>query len=170
MKNSRYMTSSEAASTLNVRPSTLYSYVSRGMIRSEASGDGKRSRMYRSEDIERLKNRKKARRNPGWAVKRALQTGDPVLESGITLITDERLYYRGRDVLTLASAESFERVAALIWTGDPKFRFPIPSHRSIDYGEAGQTGVISSPWSGFKRCFPWRKQRTWPRWTCDGPR
>ena len=125
MQYRRYMTSSEAAGALNVSPSTLYSYVSRGLIRSEASGNGKRTRMYRSEDIERLKARKKARRNPGWAARRALHSGDPVLESAITLITDEKLYYRGRDALELAAAESFERVAALIWTGDPKFSFPI---------------------------------------------
>ncbi len=125
MQYRRYMTSSEAAGALNVSPSTLYSYVSRGLIRSEASVNGKRTRMYRSEDIERLKARKKARRNPGWAARRALHSGDPVLESAITLITDEKLYYRGRDALELAAAESFERVAALIWTGDPKFSFPI---------------------------------------------
>lgn len=125
MQYRRYMTSSEAAGALNVSPSTLYSYVSRGLIRSEASGNGKRTRMYRSEDIERLKARKKARRNPGWAARRALHSGDPVLESAITLITDEKLYYRGRDALELAVTESFERVAALIWTGDPKFSFPI---------------------------------------------
>jgi len=125
MQYRRYMTSSEAAGALNVSPSTLYSYVSRGLIRSEASGNGKRTRMYRSEDIERLKARKKARRNPGWAARRALHSGDPVLESAITLITDEKLYYRGRDALELAAAESFERVAALIWTGDSKFSFPI---------------------------------------------
>ena len=125
MQYRRYMTSNEAAGALNVSPSTLYSYVSRGLIRSEASGNGKRTRMYRSEDIERLKARKKARRNPGWAARRALHSGDPVLESAITLITDEKLYYRGRDALELAASESFERVAALIWTGDPKFSFPI---------------------------------------------
>ena len=125
MGKKRHLTSSEAANALNVSPSTLYSYVSRGLIRSESSGAGKRKRLYRSEDVERLKARKKARRNPGWEARRALHTGDPVLESSITLITDEGLYYRGQDVLHLAATESFERVAALIWTGDPKFSFPI---------------------------------------------
>jgi citrate synthase len=40
------------------------------------------------------------------------------MESGITLIDDGRLYYRGRDVETLAEEKSIEEVAALIWTGD----------------------------------------------------
>lgn len=127
MKHKRHLTSLEAAGALNVSPSTLYSYVSRGLIRSESSGDGRRGRLYRSEDVERLKARKKARRNPDWAARRALHTGDPVLESAITLIADEGLYYRGRNVLNLAATESFERVAALIWTGDTRFGFSIPT-------------------------------------------
>lgn len=40
------------------------------------------------------------------------------MESGITLISDGKLYYRGRDVLDLATDSSIEEVAALIWTGD----------------------------------------------------
>ena len=135
MNKKRYLTSSEAAHALNVSPSTLYSYVSRGLIRSEASGIGKRKRLYHSEDVERLKDRKRARRNPEWAVKQALHTGDPVLESAITLITDEGLYYRGHDVLTLATTESFERVSAMIWTGDPRFRFSIPNQNPLDNRE-----------------------------------
>jgi len=51
-------------------------------------------------------------------VEGALHWGTPVMESGITLIDDGRLYYRGRDVVTLARRESVENVAALIWTGD----------------------------------------------------
>ena len=136
MGKKRHLTSSEAANALNVSPSTLYSYVSRGLIRSESSGAGKRKRLYRSEDVERLKARKKARRNPGWEARRALYTGDPVLESAITLITDEGLYYRGQDVLHLAATESFERVAALIWTGDPRFRFSIPTKNPQDSKES----------------------------------
>ena len=137
MKYKRHLTSTEAASALNVSPSTIYAYVSRGLIRSEESGDGRRTRLYRSEDIERLKARKRARRNPGLAVRRALHTGDPILESAITLITDDRLFYRGHDAAILAANESFERVAALIWTGDTRFSFPIFSNTyQRDYREA----------------------------------
>ncbi|MDE0055805.1 MAG: citrate synthase family protein [Gammaproteobacteria bacterium] len=154
MKNRRYLTSSEAADALNVSPSTLYSYVSRGMVRSEAGTDGRRKRMYRSEDIERLKARKRARRNPGWAVRRALHTGDPILESAITLITDERVCYRGRDALKLAATESFERVAALIWTGDPKFSFPILAHGFEHHREARQYFQALRPVDRFQALLP----------------
>jgi citrate synthase len=41
-----------------------------------------------------------------------------MLESGITLVADGRVYYRGRDALELSRSRSIEEVAALIWTGD----------------------------------------------------
>jgi citrate synthase len=40
------------------------------------------------------------------------------MESAITLITDDRLYYRGWDAVALATGSTIEEVAALIWTGD----------------------------------------------------
>ena len=36
MKKSRYLTAAQAAAELGITPATLYAYVSRGMIRSEA--------------------------------------------------------------------------------------------------------------------------------------
>jgi len=47
-----------------------------------------------------------------------MQAGTPVMESAITMITDDRFYYRGHDALRLATTHSVEQVASLIWTGD----------------------------------------------------
>jgi citrate synthase len=47
-----------------------------------------------------------------------MQAGTPVMESAITMITNDRFYYRGHDALRLATTHSVEQVAALIWTGD----------------------------------------------------
>jgi citrate synthase len=113
----RYLAAREAAEDLGVSLATLYAYVSRGMIRSEAGGG--RSRRYRAEDVRRLKERKERRRDPDAAVEGALSWGTPVLESAITLVTDDRLYYRGRDAVGLSAGSTVEEVAALIWTGDP---------------------------------------------------
>ncbi len=129
MKKRRHLTANEASSELNISLSTLYSYVSRGLIRSEESAGNKRDRLYRGEDIERLKARKEARKNPGWEAKRALHAGEPVLESAITLITDDCVFYRGHDALMLATTESIERVAALIWTGNLKL--PVLTHPDV---------------------------------------
>jgi citrate synthase len=49
---------------------------------------------------------------------KALHWGVPVLDSAITLIADGRLFYRGHDVLTLATRRTVEEVAALLWLGD----------------------------------------------------
>ena len=114
----RYLSAGRAAEELGVSLGTLYAYVSRGMVRSEAIGGGKRSRRYRAEDVRRLKERKRRRRDPDGVVEDALHWGVPVLESGITLIDGGGLYYRGRDVVALAEEKSIEEVAALVWTGD----------------------------------------------------
>jgi citrate synthase len=48
----------------------------------------------------------------------------PVLDSAISLIADERLYYRGVDATELASTRTIEEVASLLWTGDLAEPFP----------------------------------------------
>ena len=116
MGEERYLGAGRAAEELGVSLATLYAYVSRGMIRSEAAGG--RERRYRAEDVRRLKERKERRRDPDRALEGALHWGTPVLESAITLIEEDGLYYRGRDVLELAVGSTIEEVAALIWTGD----------------------------------------------------
>ncbi len=114
----RYLTAEAAAGELGVSVRTLYAYVSRGLIRSEAVGGSRRNRRYRAEDVRHLRERKERRRDPDRVADGALDWGVPVLESGITLVADGKLFYRGRDVVRLASEASAEEVAALIWTGD----------------------------------------------------
>lgn len=118
MGSGRYLTAGEAAGELGVSLPTLYSYVSRGMVRSEAAEGKRRSRRYRAEDVRALKERKERRRDPEGVAEGALRWGAPVLESGITLVDGGRLFYRGRDVEGLAVGSGIEEVAALIWTGD----------------------------------------------------
>ncbi|MDB5096466.1 MAG: Citrate synthase [Cyanobacteria bacterium RYN_339] len=112
----------EAAEALGVSLATLYAYVSRGLIRSEAGAA--RERRYAAADVEALLARKEQRREPGQVARRALNWGAPVMESGITLILDGQLYYRGHDAVTLARQSTFEAVAELLW-GQP-FATPTP--------------------------------------------
>ena len=118
MGEARYLGARRAAEELGVSVATLYAYVSRGMIRSEAADRSGRRRRYRAEDVRRLKERKERRRDPDRVVEGALHWGTPVMESAITLVTEDGLYYRGRDVVALAAGSTIEEVAALIWTGD----------------------------------------------------
>ena len=150
MREERYLSAGRAAEELGVSLATLYAYVSRGMVRSEAVEGKRRNRRYRAEDVRRLKERKERRRDPDGVVEGALHWGTPVLESGITLIDGGGLYYRGRDVVDLAGEKSIEEVAALIWTGDeamapalfpPEMSGPSQRIRNVVDSVAGLTPV-----------------------------
>ncbi|MBI5668144.1 MAG: citrate synthase family protein [Chloroflexi bacterium] len=120
-----FLTAQEAATELGITLPTLYSYVSRGLIRSDVSDSDPRARRYHAEDVRQLKARKESRRNPERVAETALHLGTPVLESAITLIENGHLYYRGHDAVELAARHSLEEVAALIWTGD--LHGPLPA-------------------------------------------
>ncbi|MBZ5726065.1 MAG: helix-turn-helix domain-containing protein [Acidobacteriia bacterium] len=109
------MTAQQAADALGVTRPTLYAYTSRGQLQSAPMPGRPRERRYYREDIERLRARKEARRDPDQAAARGLNWGPPVLASGITLIHNGKLYYRGRDVWELAEKASLEQVAELLW-------------------------------------------------------
>jgi len=110
-----FLTARQAADALGVTRATLYAYTSRGQLRSEPVPGQPRERRYYREDVERLKARKVARRDPANAAAHGLHWGEPVLESGITLIHGDTFYYRGHDAVQLAGAASVEDVAALLW-------------------------------------------------------
>jgi citrate synthase len=122
-----YLTSSQAAEYLGISPATLYSYVSRGLLRSEPLGTNSRSRRYLAADIYALRQRKEQRRNPATVAAAVLDFGEPVLSSGITLIQNGKLYYRGYDACELARTSTFESVANLLWIGELSQPPPAPS-------------------------------------------
>ncbi len=111
----QYLTAAQASAELGIARETLYAYVSRGWIRSEATAGPSRARRYRASDVAALKRRKTLRRHPEEAARAALHFGDSVLDSGITLIDSGNLYYRGEDAIVLATTYDFEDVAALLW-------------------------------------------------------
>lgn len=113
-----YLSAAAAAEALGVALPSLYAYVSRGLLASEPVPGEPRARRYRRDDVERLQARRQLRRHPEQAAPRALAWGEPVLDSALTLIDGERLYYRGRDAVSLSRRRSVEEVAALLWTGD----------------------------------------------------
>jgi citrate synthase len=117
MSGGSWLSADEATRLLRIRRATLYAYVSRGYVRSQSTPGPSRERQYARDDVERLRRRIEARRDPDKAAARALQWGVPVLESAITAIDGARLYYRGHDVETLARTRSIAEVASLIWTG-----------------------------------------------------
>ncbi|MEZ4671091.1 MAG: citrate synthase family protein [Anaerolineae bacterium] len=126
-----YLSAQDVCDRLGIKEATLYAYVSRGMIRSEVDNPAARTRRYLAEDVDKLLARKEQRRDPAKVVEDALHWGVPLLDSAITLITDNRLYFRGQDADDLARHQSFESVTALIWLDDPQaapelFDQPVP--------------------------------------------
>src|SRR5215470_3905934 len=129
-KTQGYLTSKEAADALGVTMATLYAYTSRGQLQSERVPGRPRERRYYQEDVERLRERKEARRDPAKAAARGLHWGGPVLDSGITLIHDGRFYYRGHDALALARNATLEETAMLLWGADDNERERLFAQRS----------------------------------------
>jgi len=122
VKTAAWVEAMEAIELLGVSRATLYAYVSRGHIRSAPLAGRTRRRRYSRDDIERFVARVRERRNPEKAAEQALHWGMPILESAITLISDERIYFRGHDASVLAATSSVANVAALIWTGTTEGR------------------------------------------------
>jgi citrate synthase len=125
-----YLSAIDAAAELGVSVPTLYAYVSRGLVRSEGQSDT-RERRYLAEDVWLLKQRKVHRRDPLKSSAEALHWGLPVLSSRLSVIQGGRLYYAGRDVVTLATTRRFEQIAALLWSGDLDAELPDDVDHSV---------------------------------------
>jgi citrate synthase len=104
------LTSEEAAARLGVKVSTLYVYVSRGLLQSHRAGDGRRS-LFRVDDVEHL-----ARRSRGG---RSVESRMAVVTTALTELRTDGPAYRGRPAVELAGTASPESVADLLWEADP---------------------------------------------------
>jgi citrate synthase len=98
----------EAARRLGVKQATLYSYVSRGVLRRRTGADGRAS-LFDAHEVEVLARRGRPRL-PG--------PGELVIESALTEITSDRAFYRGHDIVALAAHHALEDVSWLLWTGE----------------------------------------------------
>lgn len=116
-----YVSSAEAISILGVRRETLYTYVSRGLIKTVRSA-GKKSSLYRKSDVEKLRSRAVAR-SGGPKVSQALRYGEPIAQTWISEITSHGPRYRGVLAQDLVrDGRSFEFASELIWSGVSRSR------------------------------------------------
>jgi citrate synthase len=145
METRLYLTAKEATEELGISLATLYSYVSRGLIRSDAE-PGSRRKRYWAEDIRDMSG-KRRRRRTSWP----LETTDPLLESSITLITEDKVYYRGRDAVELSRSHTVEQVAELLWdcVGQSVFEQPVPNKPPT----FDQTRAAIADLPSVERCF-----------------
>lgn len=107
--NLSQLSAKQAAARLGIKIETLYAYVSRGVIERVPSPDGRTS-LFDARAVERLAGgRRGAPKTGGLSV---------VLGTGLTLIEDERVCFRGLDVGRLAAVAPFEAVAEWLWEGE----------------------------------------------------
>ncbi|AGZ41612.1 citrate synthase family protein [Actinoplanes friuliensis] len=104
MTSERLLTTDEVARRLGVKKATVYAYVSRGLLASRRNADGKES-LFAEPDV------------AAFAAGRRRQGPVAEIHTGLTLITGDELFYRGRRARDLAAEASYESVATLLWTG-----------------------------------------------------
>ncbi|WP_203720571.1 helix-turn-helix domain-containing protein, partial [Paractinoplanes brasiliensis] len=115
------LTTAEVAQLLGVKPATVYAYVSRGLLGSRRNGDGKNS-LFDRREVDAFLAARKRPTTPG-------------IRTGITLISDGTLHYRGHDAIALASVASFEEIVALLWTGTRRYETLAPDPRLLRLAE-----------------------------------
>jgi citrate synthase len=131
-----YLLREQALALLGVKASTLYTYVSRGLIRSLAV-EGSKRRMFSRADLELLRGRSEAHAGVVARAQGTMRYGEPVINSQITEINDDGPCYRGHAAVDLARAgRSFEAICHLLWQGalpdyDMRWEFR-PPHVSPD--------------------------------------
>jgi citrate synthase len=108
------LSASEAASILGISVATLYSYVSRGLL-TPTGAHASRSKRYPREAVLRLAARKADGKRGGHLAQASMHWGVPVLETCISRIEHERLYYRGHDAVALADSATLEQTACILW-------------------------------------------------------
>jgi citrate synthase len=100
------LTTDEAVARLGVKPATLYAYVSRGLLRRQRGLDGRS--LFALEDVERLRQRGRVAPSPSAGL---------ATESGLTSVSEDAIYFRGRNALDIAASNRFEAAAGWLWTG-----------------------------------------------------
>src|ERR1700678_3612630 len=110
-----WLTSEAALARLGVLRQTLYTYVSRGLVRVRVAENDPRRSLYDPGSIDALLDRRRRGRTRQAVAGSAIDFGEPVLTSRITRIADGVLLYRGQDAIALARTMTLEDAAALLW-------------------------------------------------------
>jgi len=88
------LTAQEASAMLGIKPATLYTYVSRGLLHPLRHAHRKANR-YLLEELQSLKVRSSVRQGSGPVAAAAMRWGQPVIETSITEIDEDGPRYRG---------------------------------------------------------------------------
>ncbi|MBB6579355.1 citrate synthase [Comamonas odontotermitis] len=154
--DSPWLSSQQAAAVLGVQRASLYSYVSRGLLRAQ-SQPGQRGHVYARADVQRLATQRQSVRNPARLAQSTLDWGTPVLASAITQVEGGQLYYRGHLAASLAAHASLEEVAALLWNQElpatPDVKAPTAHKKVAKTGLPRRPSQALSAWYGGKEAW-----------------
>jgi citrate synthase len=127
----------EAARRLGIKEASLYSYVSRGIL-TRRKPAGSRSSLFSAAEVEALARKGRPRGTPSQ--------NELVIETALTEITDDTLWYRGRSAMALAAHAHLEDVAHLLWTGSLAEPGAEPSwHATAEAVAAGTAAQAALP-------------------------
>ncbi len=147
-----WISRAEALERLDVKPQTLYAYVSRSRIAAKSDPSHPRKSLYALDDVERLALRTPGRTSgattpaprlealSGGAVTR----GEAAIDTEVSITIDGRHYYRGHDAVALSQTENFEAVAALLWLSQSPNPFgPLKPRPDVNFPGGPRLRVLS---------------------------
>src|ERR1700710_1939923 len=105
-----WLRTDEVAEILQVRPETVYAYVSRGLLTSVRRGQ--QGSLFDPAVVDAFAAARGGARSaaaPSWR--------GPTPDTRVSCIAGGRLYYRGVDAAELAAVAPFETAANWLWTG-----------------------------------------------------
>lgn len=111
------LSAEKACEILGIKRATLYTYVSRGLLKPVRRHDSKYN-CYQRAELENLLVRSSSHGGHGAAAAMAMRWGQPVLNTSITEITPQGPRYRGHlfeDLIRYPGV--FENVSELLWSG-----------------------------------------------------
>ncbi len=154
-----WISRTEALKRLDVKPQTLYAYVSRQRIAAKSDPSHPRKSLYALDDVERLARRAPGRlpgQRPGEAAPAAqpvpamvlsggtVTRGEAAIDTEVSLTFGGHHYYRGRDSIELAERDNFEAVAALLWQSPSNNPFgPLKPRPDVNFPGGPRMRVMS---------------------------
>jgi citrate synthase len=137
-----WISMNEACQLLDVRPQTIYAYVSRGKVEVMPDPTDTRRSLYRAEDVAGLARRKQAGRKHETLAANTLFGSEPSIPTALCAFFRGRPYYRGQDAVSLAREASLEEVARLLWGAEQPVDFS--SSTPSRSGEPGRAAAFTA--------------------------
>lgn len=134
----------EVCRLLDVRPQTVYAYVSRGKLEVMPDPVDTRRSLYRADDVAGLTKRKKAGRKHETLAANTLFGSEPSIPTALCSFYRGRPYYRGQDAVSLARTATLEEAAQWLWgTAQPVDFSSAASATSARAGKSGRGAAFT---------------------------